>query len=154
MLSGKPVLQHVIDAVRASGLPFHVEDVGHPGMGDSVAAAVRATSQANGWLVLPGDLPLIQPATLLALATQLMQADPSCQVVVPVFNGQRGHPVGFAAQCRGDLMALAGEHGAASVVKKYAVREVPVDDAGCTTDIDTVTDLEKAQRLLTARSTQ
>ena len=34
-LQGKPVLQHTLDAVRASGLPWHLEDRGHPGMGDS-----------------------------------------------------------------------------------------------------------------------
>ena len=35
--------------VRASGLPFHVEDAGHPGMGDSIAAGVRATIDAE-WI--------------------------------------------------------------------------------------------------------
>lgn len=71
LLAGKPVLQHTLDAVRASGLPWHVEDVGHPGMGDSIAAAVRHTVDAAGWLVLPGDLPLVQPATLQAIAQVL-----------------------------------------------------------------------------------
>ena len=51
LLAGKPVLQHTLDAVRASGLPWHVEDAGHPGMGDSIAAAVRHTANAAGWLV-------------------------------------------------------------------------------------------------------
>ena len=54
LLGGKPVLEHTLDAVRASGLPWHLEDAGHPGMGDSIAAAVRATSHSNGWLILPG----------------------------------------------------------------------------------------------------
>ena len=72
LLSGKPVLQHTLDAVRASGLPWHVEDAGHPGMGDSIAAAVRATVDSDGWLILPGDLPLIQPATIALLAGALI----------------------------------------------------------------------------------
>jgi hypothetical protein len=58
-LAGKTVLQHTLDAVRSSGLRWHLEDAGHPGMGDSIAAAVRATRDAAGWLVLPADLPLI-----------------------------------------------------------------------------------------------
>ncbi|MFS2166500.1 NTP transferase domain-containing protein, partial [Variovorax sp. Varisp62] len=62
LLAGRPVLERTLDAVRASGLPWHVEDAGHPGMGDSIAAAVRATPDAAGWLILPGDLPLVQPA--------------------------------------------------------------------------------------------
>ena len=152
LLSGKPVLQHVIDAVQASGLPFRVEDMGHPGMGDSVAAAVRATPGAAGWLVLPGDLPLIQPATLQTLATALMQGGASFEVVIPVCQGLRGHPVGFSAVCREALMALTGSQGAASVVKKFRVLEVAVVDVGCITDIDTVDELARAQTLLDARA--
>ena len=60
LLAGKPVLQRTLDTVRASGLPWHLEDAGHPGMGDSIAAAVRATAGAPGWLVLPGDLPSVK----------------------------------------------------------------------------------------------
>ena len=41
---------HAGRRARASGLPYHVEDAGHPGMGDSIAAGVAATADANGWL--------------------------------------------------------------------------------------------------------
>ncbi|MNV61131.1 Purine catabolism protein PucB [compost metagenome] len=151
LLAGKPVLQHTLDAVRASGLPWHVEDVGHPGMGDSIAAAVRATAEAPGWLVLPGDLPLVLPETLRTIAAALA----GCAVAVPVHQGERGHPVGFAAECLPGLLALAGEQGAASVVRQQAqqgrVRLVEVEDVGTVTDVDTVQDLDRAERLLAAR---
>ena len=49
LLAGKPVLQHTLEAVAASGLPWHLENAGHPGMGDSIAAAVRATSGVRPW---------------------------------------------------------------------------------------------------------
>lgn len=147
LLAGKPVLQHVLDVVQASGLPYHVEDAGHPGMGDSIAAAVRATPDANGWLVLPGDLPLIQRATLLQLARALEHAS----VVIPVCNGQRGHPVGFARHCREALLGLQGNQGAALVTKAYVATEIVVVDIGCITDIDTMSDLQKAQVLLSGR---
>jgi molybdenum cofactor cytidylyltransferase len=147
LLAGKPILQHVIDAVRASGLHFHVEDAGHPGMGDSIAAAVRATPDANGWLVLPGDLPLIQPSTLRLLADLLARHE----VVAPVFNGQRGHPVGFSKECREQLMNLQGEQGASRLVRSHIVKEVQVEDIGTVTDVDTVEALRHAQALLDAR---
>jgi molybdenum cofactor cytidylyltransferase len=147
LLSGKPVLQHVIDAVKASGLPYHVEDVGHPGMGDSISAAVRATPDANGWLVLPGDLPLIRADTLRLLAEKLARFE----VVIPVCKGQRGHPVGFSRICREQLMLLKGNQGAALVLHSHVAIEIPVDDVGTITDIDTVDDLARAQALLDAR---
>ncbi|WP_342720331.1 NTP transferase domain-containing protein [Acidovorax sp. FHTAMBA] len=153
-LGGTTVLELTLAAVRASGLPWHLEDAGHPGMGDSIAAAVHATAGAAGWLVLPGDLPLIRPETLRTIAAAL--ADPDCAVAMPVYRGERGHPVGFAAQCLQDLLALTGEQGAASLVRAQAqqgrVRLVEVQDEGAVTDVDTVHDLERAAQRLAARS--
>ena len=147
LLGGKPVLEHTLAAVAASGLPWHLEDAGHPGMGDSIAAAVRATADADGWLVLPGDLPLVQAATLRRVADALAGQD----VVLPVCAGQRGHPVGFSRRCRAALLALTGEHGAAPVVRAHGARTLEVDDPGCVTDIDTLDDLRRAEALWNSR---
>jgi molybdenum cofactor cytidylyltransferase len=143
-LCGKPVLQHTLDAVRASGLRWHLEDAGHPGMGDSIAAAVRATRDAQGWMVLPADLPLIQPQTLVDIARAPMDVN----VLVPSFEGQRGHPVRFAAACGDVLATLEGNSGAAPVVSAQAAMKLIVTDAGCVVDIDTVDDLRRAAGLL------
>ncbi|MFM9426216.1 molybdenum cofactor cytidylyltransferase [Variovorax sp. GrIS 2.14] len=151
-LAGQPVLAHTLDAVRASGLPWHLEDVGHPGMGDSIAAAVRATSDAAGWLILPGDLPLVQSTTLRAVAAALSAAVHAAQ---PRFRGERGHPVGFAAACFARLSALEGNLGAAPVLRALraagAVTDVEVEDIGIVTDVDTPDALAQAERLLLAR---
>ena len=152
MLADKSVLVHTLAAVAASGLPWHLEDVGHPGMGDSIAAAVRATPAARGWLILPGDLPLVRPDTLLRVARAL--AEPF-DAVQPAYRGERGHPVAFAAGCRDALRALAGDRGAQGVLK--ALREagraklVEVEDAGIVTDVDTPEALAAAERLLRER---
>lgn len=153
-LGGRPVLEHTLAAVRASALPWHLEDQGHAGMGDSIAAAVAATPDAAGWLILPGDLPLVQPQTLQAVAAALAQH----AVVVPRYRGAAGHPVGFAVSCREALLGLAGAQGAAPVVRAQralnAVAELDLDDAGIVTDIDTPQDLAQAERLLAQRMRQ
>ena len=86
LLAGKAVIDHTLDAVKASGLACHVvaADASRPGMGDSIAAGVRATPLANGWLILPADLPLIRAETLRQIAVA-----PASQVTVPVVRGQR-----------------------------------------------------------------
>ena len=147
LLAGRPVLEHTLAAVRASGLPFHVEDAGHAGMGDSIAAAVRATADAGGWLVLPGDLPLVRPTSLQAVAAALQGAS----IVVPTHQGTRGHPVGFAREHGAALQALTGAEGAAAIVRQAKVTKLELDDAGIVTDIDTVEDLARAGRLLASR---
>ena len=144
LLANKTVLQHTLDAVRMSALPWHLEDDGHPGMGDSIAAAVRATARASGWLILPADLPLIQSETLRRVAAALQDHD----VVVPIYQGQRGHPVGFSARCGAALCELSGERGAAGIVRQFAALDLIVDDVGCVSDIDTVDDLRTAEQWL------
>ncbi len=148
LLAGRPVLEHTLAAARASGLRVHLEDAGHPGMGDSIAAAVRATADAGGWLVVPGDLPLVQPASFRAVAEALR----AHEVVVPTHAGQRGHPVGFARACRDELLALAGPRGAGALVQSRDAQGrlglLPLADAGIRIDIDTVDDLAAAERLL------
>ena len=126
-------------------------------MGDSIAAAVRATAGSEaGWLILPGDLPLVSVGTLQAVAAALvsMEALQSCSlhnrssfVVMPVYQGERGHPVGFSAQCGNALAALQGDKGAAAVVRASVVHELVVNDVGCVMDVDTVQALRAAQAL-------
>ncbi len=73
-------------------------------------------------------------------------------VVVPYCQGERGHPVGFGAACRDALLTLDGPQGAARVVRDQealqAVFRLDLDDVGIVTDIDTLQDLTRAERLL------
>jgi molybdenum cofactor cytidylyltransferase len=157
LLAGKAVRQHVLDAVQASGLPFHVVRPEHlseaSGMGDSIAAGVKATADAPGWLILPADLPLIQSQTLQRIASA-----PNCEVVVPTYAGQRGHPVRFAASCRDELLFLKGNQGAAQVIRARAainsVAFMAIEDEGCVVDVDTLSDLVHAEALWSRRSAQ
>jgi molybdenum cofactor cytidylyltransferase len=148
LLAGRPVIEHTLAAVRASGLPFHVEGRGHPGMGDSIAAAVRATPDAAGWLVLPADLPLVSPDSLRAVAAALAQAS----VVLPMHRGTRGHPVGFAREHGPALQALQGAEGAAAIVRAAQPMKLELEDEGIVTDIDTLADLARAESLLARRA--
>lgn len=144
LLGGRTVLARTLEAVHRSGLPWHLEDGVHEGMGDAIAAGVRATFDAPAWLILPGDLPLIQPSTLQRIA----EAPSAHDAVVPVMRGRRGHPVRFSARCGLDLMRLTGPLGAASIVRARGAVLCPVEDEGCFMDIDTLDDLARAERLL------
>lgn len=117
------------------------------GMGFSIATGVSARPQAPGWLVLPGDMPLVQPDTLRAVA-QAMSQHP---VVYAQHRGRRGHPVGFGAELYSELAMLAGDEGARRLVARYPAHAVEVADAGVLLDVDTEDDL---QRLRAAHDAQ
>lgn len=111
------------------------------GMGHSIATGVAERSGAPGWLVLPGDMPLVQPGTLLAVASALeLHA-----VAYAQHHGRRGHPVGFSSELYSELVLLQGDEGARRIVARYPAFGVEVDDVGVLMDIDTPADLERAR---------
>ncbi len=107
------------------------------GMGYSIAAGVAARPNASGWLVLPGDMPLVRPASIRAVAASLA----SHPVVFAQHLGRRGHPVGFSAELFSDLVQLSGDEGARRVVARYPSHGVEVGDPGVLVDVDTPSDL-------------
>ncbi|MEF7612395.1 nucleotidyltransferase family protein [Aquincola sp. MAHUQ-54] len=111
------------------------------GMGSSIAAGVGARPHAPGWLVLPADMPLVRPSTLVAVAAAL----PQHPVAYAQHAGRRGHPVGFAAELFSDLVLLQGDEGARRLVARYPAQAVDVDDPGALIDLDTVEDLAAAR---------
>lgn len=107
------------------------------GMGHSISCGVGERSGAPGWLILPGDMPLVRPGTLLAVARALEQH----AVVYAQHRGRRGHPVGFSAELYSELVMLTGDDGARRVVLRYPAHGEEVDDPGVLLDIDTAHDL-------------
>ncbi len=108
------------------------------GMGYSIACGVMARPDAAGWVVLPGDMPLVQPATLQAVAAGLDHY----AVVFAQHKGRRGHPVAFAAELFADLSQLSGDQGARRVIARYPSMGVEANDPGVLIDVDTSADLE------------
>jgi molybdenum cofactor cytidylyltransferase len=107
------------------------------GMGYSIAAGVGARPDALGWLLLPADMPLVQPATMVAVARALEHHP----VAYAQYRGRRGHPVGFASELYSELVTLTGDQGARRLVARYPAHAVDVDDPGVLVDVDTEEDL-------------
>jgi molybdenum cofactor cytidylyltransferase len=109
------------------------------GMGHSLAAGVAAERGADAWVIALGDMPHVRSDTIRAVAQALEQG---AELVVPVFAGQRGHPVGFGRRFRDHLLALSGDAGARSVLTTHAsaVHQLEVDDPGVVQDVDTPAD--------------
>jgi len=107
------------------------------GMGASIAAGIGARPDAPGWLLLPADMPLVQPATIASVAQALDQHP----IAYAQYQGRRGHPVGFGAELYSELVMLSGDHGARRLIARYPAQAVDVDDAGVLVDVDTEEDL-------------
>jgi molybdenum cofactor cytidylyltransferase len=119
----------------AHGIETAVAEHAGSGMGASLAAGVAATVEADGWLVALGDMPYIQPQTISRVAGMLRAG---ARLAAPSYQGRRGHPVGFSAWFRGDLLALHGDQGARATLQRHAAELVLVEcgDPGVLVDID------------------
>jgi molybdenum cofactor cytidylyltransferase len=113
------------------------------GMGHSIAIGVGERSGAPGWLLLPADMPLVKPSSMLAVASALEQH----AIVYAQHQGRRGHPVGFAAELYSELILLNGDEGARRLLARYPAHGLELDDAGVLVDVDTVAELEAARRM-------
>ena len=145
------VLPHVTAVVRpgAEALAHALNEAGcdvvfateaERGMGASLAAGIRATSEAQGWIVALADMPWIARATIEQIARRL---DGGASIVAPIYQGRRGHPVGFGAMHRDALCALDGDIGARSLFEIADVAAIDVDDPGVIDDVDTRADLDR-----------
>jgi molybdenum cofactor cytidylyltransferase len=142
----RPDQTALAERLAAEGLRIVTNPESSLGMGHSLAAGVRASADAAGWIVALADMPFIAPATVRQVADALRdaaRAGHAQAIVAPAFGGMRGHPVGFLAGWREALAGLEGDTGAGRILKANPehLRLLAVDDPGILHDIDTPGDL-------------
>jgi molybdenum cofactor cytidylyltransferase len=112
-----------------------VNDQADRGMGSSIACGIKASEMAAGWLIALADMPYLKTKTMRQLCNRLQQG---ADIVAPLFNQQRGHPVGFGRRFKKELMLLNEDVGARNIISKHQeqLELMPTCDAGVVTDID------------------
>jgi molybdenum cofactor cytidylyltransferase len=148
----KPACDHLIAIVRPKDdeLASALANVGceivvcadaELGMGHSLAAGVRATEDAAGWIVALGDMPFIATTSHQAVAARLREG---ASLVATQYQNRRGHPVGFANKWFAELSSLDGDQGARSILETHQQDVIlcKVDEPGVLWDIDQAQDLE------------
>ncbi len=72
------------------------------------------------------------------------------RIGVPVYGGERGHPVILSADMESEVYGLQGDRGARDLIDKQGndVAEVPVDTDGILIDVDTHGDFNEIKRRL------
>ncbi|WP_366656514.1 molybdopterin-binding/glycosyltransferase family 2 protein [Fodinicurvata sp. EGI_FJ10296] len=168
-IDGVPMIRRVVDTLTSSGrigaihiVTGHrnadlaaalagtpVSFIANPDFADGLSTSVKAAARTlaagspsgdrpDGVFFVLGDMPDIDVATIGALADAFDPArGPS--IIVPTFQGKRGHPVLWDSRFLPDFAALTGDIGAKSVIasNEDAVVEIAVGSDGILTDIDT-----------------
>jgi molybdenum cofactor cytidylyltransferase len=126
----RPEQEAVASLLQAEGLTLVHCPQAARGMGESLACGVRATA----------TMPFVRPGTARAVAERIAAG---AVLAAPVFQGRRGHPVGFGPPLGASLSSLSGDIGARTLLEqeKDRLELIPVDDPGVLVDIDTPADL-------------
>ncbi|SDC43372.1 molybdenum cofactor cytidylyltransferase [Cupriavidus sp. YR651] len=132
---GNPALN---EELRRGGCRVIEAPDAEAGMGMALRAAVAASPDARGWVVALADMPWLPMELVRAVALTITTPD---TIAAPWRNGQRGHPVGFGAAWRDDLLRLDGDEGARALLKSQPVTRILTEDDGAFRDIDTPGDL-------------
>lgn len=130
----------VADALATAGCESIRCAEAHKGMGHSLAAGVRATPDAAGWIVALGDMPFIATSSHQAAAARLRAG---ASLVATEYQGQRGHPVGFSNRWFAELTVMTGDQGARAILARHSQQLLlcAVEDSGVLRDVDNPGDL-------------
>ena len=132
--------------LTGAGCELVVNDRPESGMGSSLAAGVRASRNAGGWLIALADMPWVSTQTIRQLKFRL---EIGASIVAPVYGGKRGHPVGFSAEWGDRLGGLNGRFGARSLIDAAgdALELLETGDAGVVRDVDYPSDVTAGDRV-------
>ncbi|MBU0996534.1 MAG: nucleotidyltransferase family protein [Firmicutes bacterium] len=154
---GIPLIHHVIEAflpvteniivvsghyheelksiLRKYGTVQIVQNFDYPnGMFSSVQRGVQETSE--DFFVTPGDYPLIKTETI----QKMLEA--KGPIVVPVFEGRKGHPILFRKELKQPLLEEEPNSNLKVFRDRYTPEYIQVNDPGILKDIDTIADYE------------
>ena len=162
-------MAHAVAAARASGLRPVVVVVGcqasdvaaaagvgievlienpnwEEGMSTSLRAGlagVLADRSVTAVTVALADQPRIGAEAHRRLADAHRQG---AELAVATYDGKRGHPVLIGRTLFSEAMRMTGDQGARTLLAAYPVVEVPCDETGEATDVDTPADLAALER--------
>lgn len=114
----------------------------------SIQAAIRAlpVGETDGLIVCPVDHPLVSPELIARLIEQF---DASGKLIVlPSYQGRRGHPAIFRETLYRELLSAPADVGARHVVHAHPddVLEVPTDEEGVVRNLNDAKALANAFR--------
>jgi len=113
------------------------------GMSSSIKCGLSHISEAaDGVMIVLGDQPLIEKETIDLLIERHRQSERG--IILPVYNGIRGHPVIFTMKYKDELLRLTGDIGGKQIVERHPsdVLEVEVDSESVVTSIDAESDYQ------------
>jgi molybdenum cofactor cytidylyltransferase len=101
-------------------------------------AATERPADEDVWLLAPADMPGLTAATIDHLLGAHQPSDPA--ILVPRFDGRRGHPVLFPWALAAEVQRIAEDAGINELLRRFPCRMLDCQDAFVLEDLDTPED--------------
>ena len=164
-LRGKTVIENTIDSMLLAGVEQIVIVLGYRGqeleellarrytgqrfivvynqryaetdMLASLKIGLAAMPECRAFFLLPGDMPMIDKETYLAIFQAMPQTGRS--ITFPLLHGYRKHPPLIDSSFIEEILNFDGQDGLRGFwnLNKNYIYTIDVDDLGCWTDLDT-----------------
>lgn len=101
-----------------------------------------AEASGDPLVILPGDMPYVEPATVAALLARYGEGE---AIVGPRFKGKRGHPVVLPGRYTREIVDAGPGVTLHELLRAHASERVDIDvyDHGVVRDVDVPTDLDE-----------
>jgi molybdenum cofactor cytidylyltransferase len=130
----------IANAVRLAKDEVVINQEWEKGQLSSIQAGIRSLpAGTDGMVLCLIDHPLISAGLVGDLIARFyLPSEPAPLVVLPVYQGRRGHPVIFSAAVYDELLAAPLEQGARSVVWAHAreLAEIVTEEQGCVLNLN------------------
>ncbi len=116
-----------------------VNEAYQQGMSTSIIKGLKMVdNRASAVMLALADQPFIGSALINRLVEEFVNNKKG--IVLPVYEGKRGHPVIFSIKYKEELLNLEGDVGGREIVSRHPddLLEVEVDSESIFTDIDTI----------------
>jgi molybdenum cofactor cytidylyltransferase len=126
------------------GLKIVVNPAYQQGIASSLQAGLSAVDpNSDAALIILGDQPFIRPQTLDLIVEEYRRSQ--AQIVIPMYQGQRGNPVLLDRSVFAEVMALEGDVGSRAIFARHldGIVNVEVEDKGILLDLDDPADYER-----------
>jgi len=138
----------IAKAIALSGDEIVINEEWEKGQLSSLQAALRSLpKEVEGMLLFLIDHPLISASLIEELIATFYTT--KAPIVLPVFEGKRGHPALFSAQLFGELETAPLDVGARAVVWAHAkeLREMATAEEGCVLNLNDPETFDRVTRL-------
>jgi molybdenum cofactor cytidylyltransferase len=89
------------------------------GQTSSFQSGLKAVSpESRGIFLLPVDFPFVQSLTFDRLIKIFLKEQ--CQILIPTYQGHKGHPPLFSNKLKAEILALPTEAGVNTLIHKYS----------------------------------